>query len=124
MSSGQNSSIPDQSQAEEKRSKNKIAVRKHRAAQKEEDEKREAEIQRYKEENMKLENSIRVMRAEGELFRSFVEAHDLASGGEFSRTPEGSQLIENISKILTEPGPGERKQERREEGTTGDRRNT
>ena len=117
MSSGENRSISDQSDAEQqRRRKNKIAVRKHRAAQKEEDEARKAAIQRYKEDNMKREISIREMRAEGELLRSILEAHDLASGGQFSRTPEGSQLMEKISQLLTaESGPGE-EEERREEG--------
>ena len=114
MSSGENKSFSDQSDTEEKRRKGRIAVKKHRANRKEDDEKRKAAIQHCKEDNIRLENDIRVLRAEGELYRSIVEAHDRASGGQFSRTPEGSQLIENISEILT--GPGDRQEERAEEG--------
>ena len=111
MSSGQNSS--HLSDAEEQKRRKNRAVTKHRAAKKEEEEKRKTAIRQYKEDNMRLEASIQVMRAEGELLRSFVEAHEEASGGEFSRTPEGSQLIENISEILRS---GERTEERREDG--------
>ena len=119
MSSRQNTPSSNQSEAEqnrkyEEREKNRIAVRKHRDAQKEVEEKRKADIQYYKEDNMKLENDIRALRAEGEFFGRIVEAHDLASGGQFSRTPEGAQIIENISQFFT--GPAQREQERREEG--------
>ena len=120
MSSRQNTPSSNQSEAEEnrkyeeKKEKNRIAVRKHREAQNKVEEERKAAIQYYKEDNMKLENDIRALRAEGEFFRRIVEAHELASGGQFSRTPEGAQIIENISQFFT--GPAQREQERREEG--------
>ena len=124
MSSRQNTPSSNQSEAEENRKyeekkekekeKNRIAVRKHREAQNKVEEERKAAIQYYKEDNMKLENDIRALRAEGEFFGRIVEAHDLASGGQFSRTPEGAQIIENISQFFT--GPAQREQERREEG--------
>ena len=80
MSSGQNSS--HLSDAEEQKRRKNRAVTKHRAAKKEEEEKRKTAIRQYKEDNMRLEASIQVMRAEGELLRSFVEAHEEASGGD------------------------------------------
>ena len=100
MSSEQNNYFSGQSDAEETRKeKNRIAVKKHRATRKEEEEKRKAAIQHYKEENSQLEKNIQVLRAEGEIFRSIVEAHDRASGGQFSRTPEGYKLVDIISQI-------------------------
>ena len=103
MSSGQN-----------KREQNKMAVRKHRDAKRTKDEERRAEIQKLREENMRLERNIHALRAEEKLFKSIVDAHDLASGGQFSRTLEDSQIIDNISDFMTVPG--EREQQRREEG--------
>ena len=123
MSSRQNTPSSNQSEAEENRKyeekkekneKNRLAVRKHREAQNKVEEERKAAIQYYKEDNMKLENDIRALRAEGEFFGRIVEAHELASGGQFSRTPEGAQIIENISQFFT--GPAQREQERKEEG--------
>ena len=99
---------------EEKSRKTRIAVSKWRKKEKEAEEKRNADIQRLREENARLENDIRAQRAEMELFGTIVAAHDRASGGEFSRTPEGSQIKEFISEFLAGPGYGE--QEKRDEG--------
>ena len=84
-----------------------MAVRKHRDAKRIKDEERRADIKKLTEENMRLESNIQALRAQEEVFRSIVAAHDLASGGQFSRTPEGSQIIENISQFVTESGDRE-----------------
>ena len=85
------------SSEQNKRENNRMAVRKHRDAKRIKDEERRADIKKLTEENMRLESNIQALRAQEELFRSIVDAHDLASGGQFSRTPEGSQIIENFS---------------------------
>ena len=119
MSSGENNSIPDQTDEEQKRrdeekkEKNRIAVANHRAGQKKEEERRKAEIERFKEENRRLENKISAQRAELEFIGNIVFAHDQASGGQFSRTPEGAQIKEFISESPSGPGYGE--QERTDE---------
>ena len=101
------------SSEQNKREKNKIAVREHRDRKRLEDKERREDIQKLREENMRLESSIQALRAQEELFRNIIEAHVQATGGQFSSTPEGSQIIENL--FLTGQ-PGVREQERREEG--------
>ena len=87
------------SSEQNKRENNRMAVRKHRDAKRIKDEERRADIKKLTEENMRLESNIQALRAQEELFRSIVAAHDLASGGQFS-----SQAIENFSEFVTEPG--------------------
>ena len=97
---------------QDKREKNKIAVRKHRDTKRTEGEERRENIQKLKEDNMRLESNIQALRAQEELLRSIIEAHVLKSGGQFSSTPEGSQIIENMFGQ-----PGVREQERRADGS-------
>ena len=101
------------SSEQNKREKNKIAVRDHRDRKRREDKERREDIQKLREENMRLESSIQALRAQEELFRSIIEAHVQAPGGQFSRTTEGFQIIENI---FVTGHPGVIEQERREEG--------
>ena len=53
----------------------------------------------YREENRKLENSILGMEAKLELLGRIVSAQDQATGGQFSNSPEGSQIANIISEI-------------------------
>ena len=100
------------SSEQDKREKNKIAVRKHRDTKRTEGEERRENIQKLKEDNMRLESNIQALRAQEDLLRSIIEAHVQTSGGQFSSTPEGSQIIENMFGQ-----PGVREQERRGDGS-------
>ena len=55
------------------------------------------EIPVYREENRKLENSILGMEAKLELLGQIVSAQDQATGGQFSNSPEGSQIANIIN---------------------------
>ena len=77
--------------------KNRMAVRSSRAKKRREEEEIRMEIPVYREENRKLENSILGMEAKLELLGQIVSAQDQATGGQFSNSPEGSQIANIIN---------------------------
>ena len=83
---------------EDKREKNRMAVKKSREKKNKEEIKIAERISFLEEDNRRRKNNIEAMDSQLKLLNKIVTAHDFASGGAVSRSPQGSALLAIITE--------------------------
>ena len=83
---------------EDKREKNRMAVKKSREKKNKEEIRIAERISFLKEDNRRTKNNIDAMHSQLKLLKNIVTAHDTASGGAVSRSPQGSALLAIITE--------------------------
>ena len=83
---------------EDKREKNRMAVKKSREKKNKEEIRIAERISFLEEDNRRRKNNIEAMDSQLKLLKNIVTAHDTASGGAVSKSPQGSALLAIITE--------------------------
>ena len=81
---------------EDKREKNRMAVKKSREKKNKEEIRIAERISFLEEDNRRRKNNIEAMDSQLKLLKNIVTAHDTASGGAVSRSPQGTEIFQII----------------------------